>query len=496
MKSALFVDFDNVYSGLRRLDQETADQFARNPTIWVNWLIDSLALPEPAQPESKRRVLVRRCYLNPQAYQRFRPSFNLAGFEIVDCPALTSEGKTSTDIHMVLDIVDLLQHETRYDEFIVFSADADFTPVLRKLRRWDRRTTVLAIGFPSAAYRASADLLIDQDDFVRNALLFGDTVTEARPHGAATPPDLAGPAMKLIRQAVVDAQDPVPLAKLASMVLAKVDGLDASSWGGYGSFRGFIESRSLAPLVVTWEGGGTIHDPKRHTLSVTPKGSAPNGKYDGSLPKVTELIKTEVGKAKQPVSCGRLASLIIAIDSTLTTDWGGKGTFRKFVESLNVNPVAFNWDGSGGVAYEPGRHSIDNGTSTGDVGEDWTDKELLKVAKQIHELTGVPLLSPEAYRNLLKMIAEDVASAPFHVMETGKRARDRCRDSGLPVSRADVNHVLRGLLVRGHSFEDGPNDTQTLRKKLADNIRSLCLREQIVLDSATDGAIQAWIVGK
>ena len=38
LKSALFVDFDNVYSGLRRLDQETADQFARNPTIWMNWL--------------------------------------------------------------------------------------------------------------------------------------------------------------------------------------------------------------------------------------------------------------------------------------------------------------------------------------------------------------------------------------------------------------------------------------------------------------------------
>jgi uncharacterized LabA/DUF88 family protein len=53
----------------------------------------------------------------------------------------------STDIHMVLDIIDLLQHETRCDEFIVFSADADFTPVLRKLRRCDRRTTVLAIGF-------------------------------------------------------------------------------------------------------------------------------------------------------------------------------------------------------------------------------------------------------------------------------------------------------------------------------------------------------------
>ena len=174
MKSALFVDFDNVYSGLRKLDQTIADRFARQPLEWMNWIIHELELPDHTPDGARRRVLVRRCYLNPQAYQRFRPSFNLAGFEIIDCPALTSEGKTSTDIHMVLDIIDLLQHETHYDEFIVFSADADFTPVLRKLRRWDRRTTVLAIGFPSAAYRASADLLIDQDEFVRNALGFKD----------------------------------------------------------------------------------------------------------------------------------------------------------------------------------------------------------------------------------------------------------------------------------------------------------------------------------
>ncbi|KFB73698.1 MAG: hypothetical protein AW09_001037 [Candidatus Accumulibacter phosphatis] len=74
MKSALFVDFDNVYSGLRRLDPGTADQFARTPTAWMNWLIDSLELPAPTWPGARRRILVRRCYLNPQAYQRFRPS--------------------------------------------------------------------------------------------------------------------------------------------------------------------------------------------------------------------------------------------------------------------------------------------------------------------------------------------------------------------------------------------------------------------------------------
>lgn len=170
MKSALFVDFDNIYSGLRQLDQNTADRFAKASAECVSWMVNSLALPEHVTGGPKRCILVRRCYLNPQVYQRFRPYFNLAGFEIIDCPALTSGGKTSTDIHMVLDIVDLLQHEAHYDEFIVLSADADFTPVLRKLRRWGRRTTVLAIGFPSAAYRASADLVIDQDEFVRGAL--------------------------------------------------------------------------------------------------------------------------------------------------------------------------------------------------------------------------------------------------------------------------------------------------------------------------------------
>jgi uncharacterized LabA/DUF88 family protein len=83
-------------------------------------------------------------------YQAYRHAFVRAGSEIIDCPPVTSHGKTSTDIYMGLDIVDLLQHGTRCDEFIVFSADADFKPVLRKLRRHDRRTSVLAIGLSAS----------------------------------------------------------------------------------------------------------------------------------------------------------------------------------------------------------------------------------------------------------------------------------------------------------------------------------------------------------
>ena len=56
-----------------------------------------------------------------------------------------------------------------------------------------------------------------------------------------------------------------------------------------------------------------------------------------------------------------------------------------------------------------------------------------------------------------------------------------------------MNHVLRGLLMRGHSFEEGTNDAPTLCRKLADSIRSLCLREEIMLDAAMVSSIDNWI---
>ena len=429
MKSALFVDFDNVYSGLRKLGPAIADRFARQPLEWVNWVIGELELPDHAPADARRRLLVRRCYLNPQAYQRFRPSFNLAGFEIIDCPALTSEGKTSTDIHMVLDIIDLLQHEARYDEFIVFSADADFTPVLRKLRRWDRRTTVLAIGFPSAAYRASADLLIDPDEFVRNALGFRDE--DEAPATAADNADVDGPSAVASARAAQVMPDAPPIDPIDSAAL----------------------DRAVAEVVAT--------------------------------------MRAEVARATAPVPCSRLASLITTRHPALAADWNGKGSFRKFVDSLELAPLRFDWSNSGGFVFDPARAGtgMQDGSATPDWGE---DQDILPLAMQIHEVSGVPLLGPVEYRALFSIIEDDAGRHPFDLKETGKRVRDRLREAGHGGSRLDVNWILRGLLMRGHAFGEGQDRAATLATKTANNVRSLCLREQMILDRAAETAIARW----
>lgn len=491
MKSALFVDFDNIYSGLRQLDQATADRFAKAPMEWVSWMVNSLALPEHVSGGSpKRRILVRRCYLNPQAYQRFRPYFNLAGFEIIDCPALTTGGKTSTDIHMVLDIVDLLQHEAHYDEFIVLSADADFTPVLRKLRRWDRRTTVLAIGFPSAAYRASADLVIDQDEFVRGAL---GTV---KPHEAelqkkVSPPALTTALAELVRTVVARAEAPVSLASLAAQAQDRIEGLDAS-WCGHHSFSALLRASDIASLRISAHNGGIVYDPARHGV---PGEMASSEELSPSADAqvLAELVRREVRDSAEPVACARLATSIARHAGATPADWYGNGSFRRFLESLDLAPLQFDWKVAGGVIYDPVRHARAVAASAPSE-QDWSgDVSILAFARQLHEVAGVPLLPPTSYRTLFAMLSADLGEHGYRFLDTAKRVRDRCRDASHPVSRADVDFVLRGLLFRGHRFEEHANTAADLAAKFANNVRSLCLREQIILDGPTEALIRSWI---
>jgi hypothetical protein len=494
VKSALFVDFDNIYSGLRQLDQATADRFAREPMEWVSWMVNSLALPEHVTGGPKRRILVRRCYLNPQAYQRFRPFFNLAGFEIIDCPALTSGGKTSTDIHMVLDIIDLLQHEAHYDEFIVLSADADFTPVLRKLRRWDRRTTVLAIGFPSAAYRASADLVIDQDEFMRGAL---GMAKRDKPGPQKLARDAAPTSASiatlgaLVRTVVAQAAAPVSLPSLEAQAVERIDGLDAT-WCGYGSFSALLQACEIKPLQVSAHNGGVVYDPARHGVpGEMPAQDMASPSADAHV--LAELVRREVRQSAEPVACARLATSIARYAGATPADWYGNGTFRRFLESLDLAPLQFDWKEGGGIVYDPERHA--RAVAAAPLADqEWTgDAATLAMARQLHALAGVPLLAPACYRALFAVLSAEVAEHGYDFLDTAKRVRDRCREAGHPVSRADVDFVLRGLVFRGHRFEEHANGAGDLATKFANNVRSLCLREQIILDVATETAIRNWI---
>src|SRR5262249_41752584 len=111
----------------------------------------------------------------------YRAYFTRCAFSVVDCPPMTGYGKNSTDIHMVMDILDALKHETRFDEFIILSGDSDFTPVLLRLRMHDRRTVILTSGPVAQAYKAAADLVVSAVAFIEDGLrIMPEAASETR----------------------------------------------------------------------------------------------------------------------------------------------------------------------------------------------------------------------------------------------------------------------------------------------------------------------------
>jgi hypothetical protein len=276
LRCALFVDFDNVYIGLQRLDPSAAEAFASAPTHWLS----ALETGNDAEGEFSRRFLIRACYLNPSVFSQFRPNFTRAGFSVVDCPSLTQQGKSSADINLVLDAVDALSAETRYDEFVILSADADFTPLALRCRAADRRVTIITAGPAASAYRAVADTVITADELAElvkhpepssleesqaPAVAQGRASTRtSRPSTAAkAATSTSSPARKAVLRLVRSADRPLAGSVVAQAAHKADPALSTSEWEGAGAFFPWLAQVAPELGAASRPAPGFVWDPKR-----------------------------------------------------------------------------------------------------------------------------------------------------------------------------------------------------------------------------------------
>lgn len=503
MKTALFVDFDNVFSGLRRLDPAYAHKFGNRPSEWIKWLSEKLPLPPYVNGDAQRRILVRRCYLNPSVYQQYRIGFSMAGFEIVDCPPMTQAGKTSTDIHMVLDMVDVLQHNTHYDEFIVFSADADFSPVLRKLRRSDRRTTVLAAGETSSAYQASADLMIDADDFINEALGFGDQGSESehrepifhtqRNQGNSQQIEQV---QRIIFRTVDRADAPVPLEYLADELVALMPNRSINGWTDEAEFSTFLSHLALSPLIVD-RANSTIWDPRRGEprKDINIHDDVPDSESSSTPVELTaeDVVIQEVASSNRPVACASLAHAVRNRASNLGPDWSGLGTFRKFLDSLTLTGLEVRWTYQGGVVLDPARHSVPDDS----LDEALQAREALWIqVSPIFGMSNLPPLTPRKYGVVLTCLSEVLAQSKFNLLDTCKSVCDRTIAMHEAVSRKDINQLLRAMLFGGFDPETDQTDVASLTATVCGVGLAACARERVEVDDSLRAAVLQWIGGE
>lgn len=343
LRSVLYLDFDNVFSALAKLDPRVAMSFAERPAEWLRRLAGGA---EDAVP---RRWLVLRCYMNPAGwiphpesgarlyFSRFRPTFTDAGFEVVDCPRL-SHTKNGADIRLVIDAVEALQADVRYEEFVIASSDSDMTPLIVRLRASDRRTTLLSPSDSAVVLGAVADQLIGGEELLELLQTpaeeleedledVADLVLETGSDVPGTDVDLTQEqAAARFREFVVrryaEAPEPINLGALAHDVRRELGHVTpASHWFGYGSFTRALQALDLPGVKMSHP---FMWDSTRHAVPT----SAEVDELDPHLSEGVRRVTTVLKLPRLPSESWRsiydsLATFIAAYEFDLTeaTRW-------------------------------------------------------------------------------------------------------------------------------------------------------------------------------
>lgn len=310
----LFVDFDNTYSALRAVDEDSGTAFVQHPTSWLEQLRQGV----DEDGAFARRFLQKSVYLNPAPYGQFRATFTRAGFRVVDCPSLTKSGKSSADMWMAVDILDAIAHPTSFDEFVIISSDADFTPLVHRIRAYNRRATLITTGFAAAAYRANADQVIDGPRF---AQILGVSSAADEPSPVLSPaatlsPDVVGRpadegarrddepsaadsdaapstdqeglrrrAAQAIADLVATAAGPVPASAAAAAAMKVDPGLPGRRWDGLG-FMGWVRANLDGVGTKSTPGPGFVWDASRFD---EPRDDEPLSPLQQQVASVTEI---------------------------------------------------------------------------------------------------------------------------------------------------------------------------------------------------------------
>jgi hypothetical protein len=419
IKSALFVDFDNIYIGLSKTDPQAAERFASDPARWLAWLERGI-LDSATQQARPRSVLIRRCYPNPDAgFRRYRSFFTSAAFSVIDCPSMTRAGKNSADIYMVMDILDTLNHKTNFDEFIIFSGDSDFMPVLLRLRAYDRRTTTLAIDFMPPAYKAACDLVISEEEFIENALgLSNESNCNGGIPARARVPVAVLKAMATRVYTTASESGEVAGADLPDILKDFREFRDSNNWLGFGTSQRLAEalvcseprlhvvrlnpmmykvvlipqpfpilpdqiddipmqvqppvlpqpvmpSITVKPASTTRRGGRTARAPERQVESPS-KSPAPveaGDKQDKAelaalREQVIALVREVVDGSSTPVLLARASQHVVSKlgSQVLATQWAGSGTFKRLLLAANDLGLEISSQPEPGYIFDPRRH--------------------------------------------------------------------------------------------------------------------------------------------
>jgi hypothetical protein len=525
--SAVFVDYDNIYLSLKRKSEEAAKRFAKDSARWLREIESGrlITATNASFDSTPRRIVMNRCYGNPvprrnahdnstdmSSFPFVRHHFLRAGFEVIDCPPLTAQLKNSADIRMVMDIRDLLMHETYFDEFIILSGDADFTPVLIRLRAHARRTVVFANDFTAAPYTAICDGEVRESALI-DLLVSGEPTDGPREEAGA-----AAPAQSRIEEArreilsevvasVRASATPVPLEALADRALRALghERTIATGWAGAGSFRELLRRGLPDEIRLTDDAPYLVFDPKRHqegrvalrsepaeeTAGAAPEPAAPSASPSPPAAAARELPDADLHAAA-------------AAGPRPYADPAAAGLQRSEPEVREATPQRAvhlqSEPPSQRLEQAPPRSAAAAQASSVQRPEASAPHRLdppspiQQAIARIQEACQAPPLAPQEYRALFEIMAKEINEHDLFGIQTLNNITQRAHERGIELRRDDVRFVLEVVSEADPWFERGAS-ADLFASRFRTFVVARCRGQGLNLTTDELDLIDAWFLG-
>jgi hypothetical protein len=553
--TTIFVDYDNIYLSLKRKNEDAAKRFAKDSAVWLQAIASGeLITPtSPYQPVTERRIAMNRCYGNPvprrnahdnstdmNSFPFIRHHFLRAGFEVIDCPPLTAQLKNSADIRMVMDIRDIITHETFFDEFIILSGDADFTPLLHRLRAHARRTVVFANDHTAQPYTALSDGEVRESSLI-SLLTSSSSLSNITSQEIATQPSPPPIDVEAARKAVLaeviefvrSAPQAVPLETLADRAV-RIIGRDktvATNWGGYGSFRDLLLAGLPDDIHLSDTAPYTVFDGNRHISAsglIAPQLPAPaadNRRRDVLADVASAEARTEV---RTPLSRMQLQTPVAQAPAQQPMQGALQSAPQpRYVEA--PNPVAvpappmagprgseapqtppprppepsmlLNRSPLAAAAHAPSqqadlRHEIPRGrvphapTPAAPPRVDQATQIQQSIAR-IHEACQAPALAPAEYRVLFDAMAQEITANGLQGAQTLVSITQRAREFGLDIKRDDLRFIYDVISESDPWFEQGTS-AGLFASRFRNFVVARCRSQGLSLSVDELDLIEAW----
>jgi len=517
--SAVFVDYDNIYLSLRRKSEEAAKRFAKDAIGWLKQ-IESGGLITPTNGlslDAPRRIVMNRCYGNPvprrntsdnstdmSSFPFVRHHFLRAGFEVVDCPPLTAQLKNSSDIRMVMDLRDYLDHDTHFDEFVILSGDADFTPVLHRLRAHARRTVIYATEYTAVPYTAISDGEVREMDLI-------ELLTQGRSASDEAPAETA-PNTEAIRRSIIEevvaavraANAPVPLEVLADRAVRSIghDRTIGTSWAGAGGFRELLLQGLPQGMRLSGEPPYVVIDMQRHMTQPAAATAPPAPRLEvRPMPPVLEIgeprlerqpmvSREDVGDSRPFAGLGQSRAIepapahaAAAQPGSAGTVVGQSGNMLARRPSLDHTPVA------AATPLKPEAPQQSPAATPAQAGG-----SIQHSIARIHEACKAPPLAPPEYRMLFETIAQEITENGLIGAQTIQNIVLRAQERGIDVRRDDVRFVLEVVSEADPWFEQGAS-ANLFAGRFRNFVVARCRSQGLTLSADELDLVEAWFAG-